>query len=247
MKLRGIVLLAGWAHPADALAPLAAALHDPYRVSTLAVGDLMGDSAARDTDSYAAAFLEFIEESGGEGRAVIGWSMGGMVALEAASRRPELFPALVVVGGTARFTRDEGYEHGLPQRTVRAMRLGLRGSPSAVLERFFAEAAAPETEDGSVARRKVEAALSLGTAVLNHGLGYLEQTDIRLQLDRVTTPTLVLHGTEDRIVPWQAGRFLAASLKRSRFRLHEGAGHTLPTTEAAEVADDIRAYLEELS
>jgi pimeloyl-[acyl-carrier protein] methyl ester esterase len=173
--------------------------------------------------------------------------MGGMVALEAASRWPELFAALVVVGGTARFTCADGYDHGVPDRTVRAMKLGVRGSPTAVLSRFFAEAAAPAAEEDRLVQRKVEAALSFGTAVLSHGLAYLEQTDLREQLDRVVCPTLILHGSEDRIIPWQAGRFLAGRLKRSRFKVFDGVGHTLPLTAPAAVASEVRTYLEEWS
>jgi pimeloyl-ACP methyl ester carboxylesterase len=61
------------------------------------------------------------------------------------------------------------------------------------------------------------------------------------------TPTLVLHGGRDRVVPWQAGRSLAGRLQRSRFSLYEEGGHDLPAREAASVSNEIRSYLEKLS
>lgn len=173
--------------------------------------------------------------------------MGGMIALEAAARWPELVTALVIIGGTARFCAGDDYEYGVPARTVRAMALGIRSAPGPILEEFHTQVAAPACLAEDSLREQVEAALSLGTARLGHGLRYLERYDCRGRLGGIEAPVLVIHGSEDRIVPWQAGAFLSDALPRGRFRLYEQAGHALPLTEAPAVADEISTFLEERS
>ena len=43
-------------------------------------------------------------------------------------------------------------------------------------------------------------------------------------LSAFSGPTLVIHGREDRLIPWQWGQRLAASAKHATFRLYE-CGH----------------------
>ena len=58
---------------------------------------------------------------------------------------------------------------------------------------------------------------------------------------RVTTPTLVAHAREDRVVPVEEGRLLAARIPDARFVLLESANHILLADEPA-----WRAFVSEL-
>ena len=54
---------------------------------------------------------------------------------------------------------------------------------------------------------------------------------------RITAPTLVLHGDEDRAVDVRHGRELAAAIPHSRLVIFEGAGHNyLVAANAASTA-----------
>jgi pimeloyl-ACP methyl ester carboxylesterase/predicted glycosyltransferase len=63
------------------------------------------------------------------------------------------------------------------------------------------------------------------------------------QLPHVRTPTLVIHGTADRIVPHRAGREIAESIPGARLVTFEGGGHCLTTREAAKVNHLIRDFV----
>ena len=54
----------------------------------------------------------------------------------------------------------------------------------------------------------------------------------------ITTPALVLHGTDDEIWPASGGRTLASDLPRGEFEAVEGAGH-LVQIEASEAVNDL--------
>lgn len=51
--------------------------------------------------------------------------------------------------------------------------------------------------------------------------------DRRARLATITAPTLVLHGTDDPLIPPACGRDTAISIPGARFRLIEGMGHDL--------------------
>ena len=61
-------------------------------------------------------------------------------------------------------------------------------------------------------------------------------------LHKITTPTLVLHGTRDRIVPYKVGAEIAEAIPATRFVTFEGGGHGLPGREAVSVTHLIRDF-----
>ena len=61
--------------------------------------------------------------------------------------------------------------------------------------------------------------------------------DERDRLPALPIPTVVLHGTDDRLFPWELGAELARRLPRGQLRLVEGAGHALPLTHGEIVAE----------
>ena len=54
-------------------------------------------------------------------------------------------------------------------------------------------------------------------------------------LRSVTTPTLVIHGTEDRVLPVENGRRLASRIPGAELVILEGAGHAFHSERADEV------------
>jgi pimeloyl-ACP methyl ester carboxylesterase len=85
----------------------------------------------------------------------------------------------------------------------------------------------------------------MGIEQLIHGLEYLRKMDLRDRLKGVEIPTLIIHGRDDRIVPWQAGAWLNRSLPNSRIIIHEGVGHDIAERQPVVVASQIRTFLED--
>ncbi|MCK4727959.1 MAG: alpha/beta fold hydrolase, partial [Desulfobacterales bacterium] len=128
MKKRSLVLIAGWAHTEHALHPIASALHaaayDLKVRSTwklLREEDFVRRAACKENSGLSgyAKELKQILEKQDIPSIVIGWSAGGMVALEVACENPELLERLVLIGATARLCADDGYPCGVAVRNVR--------------------------------------------------------------------------------------------------------------------------------
>lgn len=264
MKALPLILIAGWGHTGEAMLRLKAAL-DGHPIQVTSTGELWQSQAggalprSPGLSRYAAGLHDLLVRPGPERVGVIGWSMGGIVALETAREYPGLFQRLVIISGTARFSagndeppaltcgersRTSSVEGpGVNASVLRAMAMGLRRMPGNVLAAYYDKVHA--SKSGPVAEF---AAWAQDIALLDRdeliqGLDYLQRMDLRDGLDKQMVPTLVVHGREDRIVPWQAGEWLSRALAVSHWRCHEGLGHALPIKAPLLLAADIRAFL----
>ena len=73
----------------------------------------------------------------------------------------------------------------------------------------------------------------------------IEGFDRSDRLYELTTPTLVVHGTEDTVCPFAAGESLAEGLPRGELHGVEGARHLVGVDESAEVNDVVAGWLAE--
>lgn len=168
-----------------------------------------------------------------------GWSLGGVLALKAATERP--VAGLVLVSSTARFLADAGYE-GADARALRAMRMRLGAGPEEALADFAARCMAPMRDDRFGARFVTEAA-AMGVERLAAGLRCLAETDLRARLAAVSAPALVLHGERDQVIPLASARALAAGLTRARLVAMPDAPHALLEMHAATVAEEVESFV----
>jgi pimeloyl-[acyl-carrier protein] methyl ester esterase len=164
---------------------------------------------------------------------LVGWSLGGMLLLEALSRLPDPPPdGLVLVGVAPVFAQRPDYPRGQPPGVVRAMRRGLKKNPVQVLAEFAAQCLAPG--EAAFASQVREAfAVPAPAETLTAGLDYLLQCDLRPLLPRLPAGAVVIQGQADRIVDPAQGRFLQEHLPGARLNLLPAAGHLPFLTQAA--------------
>lgn len=242
MKPR-LLIIAGWAHGADACAPLASLLSSRFDVQTTSTADLYraakGHGGTEASPSPYARALEQMVSGKDVPCHVAGWSMGAVVALEAAALgliRPE---RLIVISGTARFCAAADYAAGLPDSRVRALGAALGKKPRETLSGFFSDTAFPSVLPAEALARKSDQALGQGLPALLHGLDYLRQTDLRERLAALALPVFAFHGRNDRVIPWQASDWLCRRLPDARLSLLDDAGHALPAQKAPIIAQSL--------
>ncbi|NUV63447.1 alpha/beta fold hydrolase [Streptomyces sp. CAI-85] len=72
------------------------------------------------------------------------------------------------------------------------------------------------------------------------------ETDFTEDLKTITVPTLVLHGTDDQIVPYEdAGPLSAELLQNGRLKSYDGYPHGMLTTHAEVLNADLLAFVKE--
>ena len=217
-----LVLLHGWGASGAAWQPQAEHFQDRVTVVTPTF------------PVWEAAWLsEYLSELPLNECVLVGWSLGGMLLVEALSGRQGRPPKGVVLVGVAPvFTRRPDYTLGQPAALVRAMRRGLKDDPRQVLAEFAAQCLAP----GEAAyHAQVQAAFgsppALGT--LTAGLDYLLTRDLRPLLPGLPPGAVIIQGQEDRIVDPAQGSVLRDQLAGARLYDLPGAGHLSFLTQAS--------------
>ncbi len=172
---------------------------------------------------------------------VLGWGLGGMVALRLADDAPGRVERMAILGGAG---------HGAPliaqAPTVTALcgvaegasaeehMLGLLDRLVSPAWRAFAEMFLPQILPRPAAT----------LATLRRQWAVLPEYDLRPRLTRIRAPTLVLAGAEDTLVPPAAAQELAGVLPNARLRLIAGAGHAAMWEQPAAVLAAVASFLE---
>jgi len=70
------------------------------------------------------------------------------------------------------------------------------------------------------------------------------ETDLREDLKRMTLPTLVIHGDDDQIVPFETcGKVAAEMLPDAELKVYKGAPHGICTTHKQQINEDLLTFL----
>jgi non-heme chloroperoxidase len=76
------------------------------------------------------------------------------------------------------------------------------------------------------------------------GIVAFSQTDFTPDLKKITVPTLVMHGEDDQIVPYEdAGVLSAKIVKGAILKTYKGFPHGMPTTNADTINADLLAFI----
>lgn len=243
-----IVLLHGFAMHGGLFASLLPALIRRFRVHVV---DLPGHgwSAPMPMPDLAgvAATIDAATAAIGEPVVVVGWSLGGQVALQWALARPDRVRRLVLVATTPSFvTRDSwrsalaaetlarfGDELGVAYRLtlLRFLTLQMRGSDCG--RRTLAQLRANLFDRGEPSPETLAATLDLLTA-----------TDLRSSLPAIAAPALVVAGARDTLVPLAATHALAAALPCATHTTIAGAAHAPFLSHPAPFLDALAAFVD---
>lgn len=181
---------------------------------------------ARDPRDMAILVDRFLARVAPEGAMLVGLGFGGFIAAELATMHQERLGALALVGATG-LQPDEG--ELLDQMLIdfpEYMTAGFRDE--ARYREFFGEEVAQEVRELWDFSREMTARLSWKPYMFNRRLPHL--------LPEVRTPTLVVAGGADKVVPLECARQYAALLPNATIEIVEGAGHYVDYEEPRALA-----------
>lgn len=164
------------------------------------------------------ALATVVDELGLERFALLGVCMGAPVAVSYATLHPQRVERLVLYGGYADGTRVASPQVRAALRDVILANWGLG---TGLLADLF-------MPDANAAGREQAVRLQRGSASAERACQLLERCydlDVTELLEQVTTPTLVLHRRDDRAMPYELGRELAAGIPGARLVTLDGRSH----------------------
>jgi len=234
-----LVLLHGWGMHARVFDALIAELADLDPIAL----DLPGHGGAEDAGLTLDDWAEAVARKVPEGATVLGWSLGGQVALRLARRHEDRVAKLVMLSSTPRFVSGGDWNAGIAEADLLAFGDDLLAAPGPTLLRFLTlqTRGAPNQKSllGALRASLAEAPLPSERA-LTDGLALLRDNDLRDDWAALTQPALVVHGGRDFLTPFAAGEWLAERAAGTCFITP--AAHAPQLSHPAEVAEAIRAF-----
>ncbi|MBU6428791.1 MAG: alpha/beta fold hydrolase, partial [Cyanobacteria bacterium REEB65] len=198
----------------------------------LLIADLADDAA------------EVLVQLGGEPAHVIGHSMGGYIALELALRHPGLVRSAILVcttmGGPG--------AHFVPAETLAAWHRAAPLGPVAFAERTMPISLASGWPEDHPERYRalIEARLSHPTAPTSWACQFqacAAYLATGVPIEDLVIPLTIVHGSDDRVVPFENSVIMHQRVGHSRFVPMDGSGHLCFLEEPERFAQIVEEHL----
>ena len=173
--------------------------------------------------------------------ALCGLSMGGYISLRAIERMENKFSSLILCDTKSMADDDEG-------KIKRAAGVKLINNDG--VEKFVEQFVPNLFASSFINEHKSEYEKALNRSKNNSATGVkgcllamAGRTDTTSYLSRISIPTLLICGKEDKLTPPDVMKSMAEKIKHSKFAVIEGAGHMTPIEASAIVNEKFSEFL----
>jgi pimeloyl-[acyl-carrier protein] methyl ester esterase len=241
-----LVLIHGWGMHGGIWGEVAEQLAQQYQVHRV---DLPGYGASAPLSGYDLdSLVQVLSAQFDEWLTVCGWSLGGQVALRWAQRHPAQVKKLVLVATTPCFVQRADWLCAMAAEVLQEFSIAISQNYRATLKRFLAlqvRGSENERELLLQLRERLAGLSKPDIATLQGGLAILRDTDMRMQLDQIMQPALVIAGERDTLTPLAASVYLAQTLPDARLESIAGAAHTPFLSHPKIFVEHITSFLHE--
>jgi pimeloyl-[acyl-carrier protein] methyl ester esterase len=191
---KDLVLLHGWGFSGAIFDDIISRYKNQYRLSII---DLPGHGKSSEIDGGLAQWVDEIIKILPQNPILLGWSLGGLLAIDIATKIP--LSRLILVATTPKFVQTECWKFGIDADNFRQFSTTLKLDLTQGLKRFASLQVQNKTQ-----LKKLNLTIEqypASTKALNQGLEILLTTDLRVQLRALNLPILVILGDKDTLVP----------------------------------------------
>jgi pimeloyl-ACP methyl ester carboxylesterase len=184
-------------------------------------------------------YLDVLDGLGLERASFVGVSLGGWIAAEFAVRYPERVEKLVLADAFG--LRLE--EHPVPDFALSltdplALREWLFADPKGYVAEVAVPSKEPEPERAAEARKAIAATLRLGSSP------FMQSPKLERRLRRITSPTLVLWGDRDPLLPLAYAERYRDLIPRAELQVIRDCGHLPPLEQDDRFVASVREFLQ---
>ncbi|GIF42722.1 alpha/beta fold hydrolase [Actinoplanes xinjiangensis] len=254
---RPVVLSHGWPLNSDSWEAQALFLaENGYRVIA---HDRRGHGRSTQTwhgnemDTYADDLAAVLEQLDLREATLVGFSTGGGEITRYLGRHgsARVAQAVLVSAVPPLMLRRDDNPHGVPIEVFDGIRAGSAADRSQLYRDLADGPFFGHNRDGVQISRGIRDAFWLQSMTAGHRNAYesiaaFSATDFRGDLAGIDVPTLVIHGDDDQVVPFEVGgRASAALVEGARLIVYPGAPHGITDTHRSELGNDLLAFLKE--
>lgn len=199
-------------------------------------GDSEAPACCYRLSDFAADAVALLDKLGVERAAIVGHSMGSLVAQRVAIEHPQRVSALVLIGSGPTARTQPILELSDAVRELEDP------VPAEFVREFQASTVFAPLPDGFL-DRVVRESRKLKAQVWREALAGLIAPEAAHRLERIQARTLILWGDQDGVFDRSAQDALLRSIRGARLIVYEGVGHAPNWEQAARAAADINAFL----
>jgi pimeloyl-[acyl-carrier protein] methyl ester esterase len=240
-----LVLLHGWGMHGAVWQPLVKRLS---KVFTLHLVDLPGMGLSRPIEPFHLyATAEKIAEMLPAHADILGWSLGGQVAMRIAIDHPDLVRRLVLVGTTPCYVNKNDWDNGIEPMVFSSFADNVNTDYHKTMTQFLTLQCMGAKDARATVKllRKKFAERPVPTSqTLQKALNILLETDLRAEVEHLRKPTLLIHGDRDTLAPVQAAHWMMQNLPTGFLRVIAGASHAPFLSHQEQFIEAVVQFLE---
>jgi len=205
-----------------------------------------------DYDTFASDINDLINELDLQDVTLIGFSMGGGdVARYIGRYGSERVAALGLLGAvTPIFGKTADHPQGVDKSVFDGIKAGLLKDRAQFISDFatpFYGLNAGQSVSEGVLTQTLNIALLASLKSTLDCVTAFSETDFRPDIAKVDVPTLIIHGSNDQVVPFEAtGKLAAESIKNAELKVYDNAPHGFVVTHQDQLNADLLAFLNKL-
>lgn len=240
-----LVILGGLGDNARNWSAIAARLGRRFKV--LLVDNRGAGESSRPPGPYriqdmAGDVIRLLDGLGVERAHVMGFSMGGKIALRLALTRPDLVDRLILVASTAAYEKNASPAAGDVQNLLENFSND-ESHFKAQFEILFSDSHKKKFSADSFAKFKLEEPHPQSREDFLAQYEAVRGFDVSGDVHLVLSPTLVISGTEDRMTPHENSEWLAENIPHARLILYPGVGHIPQAERTKRFLEDVTGFL----
>ena len=225
-KGRPIVLIHGWGMSGKIWEEISKLMSDKNKLYII---DLPGMGKSQLIKPYKIDdLIKKIHELIPDKVTIIGWSLGGQIAMKYYLKYPKTVNYLVCISSTPCFIKKLGWEYGVSINFLSKFKKDLLSNWQKTLKKFFLLQIKEDKKKDSILKKLENNFIDEQRPKkegLDKALKILEEIDMRNDLKNINVPTLIISGKRDVITNYKASIWMQSKIKKSEIFIFDSAGH----------------------
>ena len=178
---------------------------------------------------------------------ILGWSLGGQVAMSLAIRMPEFVEKLILMSTTPCFVEKKDWPYGVNKQFFSNFELETKQNLNNTLLKFFLIQTRDINDSKNLMRFLKNTFIEIrddNKSSMQSALNVLKETDLRNEVKKIDKPTLIITGDKDRLTSLKASIWLYEKIKRAKLKEIKGANHMPFISHREKMTESVKKFLQ---
>jgi pimeloyl-[acyl-carrier protein] methyl ester esterase len=178
---------------------------------------------------------------------VLGWSLGGQVAMSLAIRIPEFVEKLILMSTTPCFVEKKDWPYGVNKQFFLNFEMEAKQNLNNTLMKFFLIQTRGFDDSKNMMRFLKNTFIEKrdeNKSGMQSALNVLKETDLRNEVRKIDKPTLIITGDKDRLTSLKASIWLYEKIKRAKLKEIKGANHMPFISHKETMTESVKKFLQ---